>query len=105
MTRSAAIIGIEKYFDGGAFAADLARRVAIPTESQNPARRAELAAYLEAELQPSLARMGMSCRVLPNPSGNGGPLLVPQRIQNKKLNTRLMYRHCDRIRGPGREWG
>jgi len=55
----------------------------IPTESQNPARRAELAAYSKAELQPSLARMGMSCQVLPNPSGNGGPFLVAERIENK----------------------
>jgi len=104
MTRSAAIIGIEKYFDGGAFAADLARRVAIPTESQNPARRAELAAYLEAELQPSLARMGMSCKVLPNPSGKGGPFLVAERIENKKLTTVLMYGHGDVIRGQEEHW-
>ena len=34
MTRAAAIAASEAYFDEGGFAADLARRVAIPTESQ-----------------------------------------------------------------------
>jgi hypothetical protein len=35
-TREIAIQGIERYFDDGAFLEDLGRRVAIPTESQNP---------------------------------------------------------------------
>ena len=34
MTRDRAIAAAEAYFDEGGFAADLARRVAIPTESQ-----------------------------------------------------------------------
>ena len=38
MTRDAAIARAEHYFDSGEFSADLARRVAIPTESQNPER-------------------------------------------------------------------
>ena len=38
MSREAAIVRAEAYLDGGAFKADLARRVAIPTESQNPDR-------------------------------------------------------------------
>jgi hypothetical protein len=42
MTRAQAILAAERYFDEGRFFDDLARRVAIPTESQNPARRAEL---------------------------------------------------------------
>jgi hypothetical protein len=58
MSRAEAILEAERYFDGGGFAADLARRVAIPTESQNPARRAELLAYLEDEMRPSLDRHG-----------------------------------------------
>ena len=40
---------IERYFDDGKFFADLARRVAIPTESQTPARAAALGEYLENE--------------------------------------------------------
>ncbi len=41
MSRQGAIARAERHFDSGAFKADLARRVAIPSESQNPrARRA-----------------------------------------------------------------
>src|SRR5919201_3964778 len=67
MTRQAAIAAAEKYFDSGGFHADLARRIAIPTESQNPERDRELAAYLETEMAESLARMGMTTRIFPNP--------------------------------------
>lgn len=42
MSRGAAILEAERYIDSGGFVCDLARRVAIPTESQNPARGAEL---------------------------------------------------------------
>ena len=38
MTREAAIARAEAYFDSGAYWADLARRVAMPTESQNELR-------------------------------------------------------------------
>ena len=69
MTRQAAIAAAEKYFDSGAFHADLGRRVAIPTESQNPERSRELAAYLETEMAESLARMGMTSRIFANPGG------------------------------------
>jgi hypothetical protein len=42
MSRDAAIAIAEKHFTSGAYKADLARRVAIPTESQNPERAADL---------------------------------------------------------------
>ena len=38
MTRDRAIAAAEAYFDDGGFAEDLARRVAIPSESQVPER-------------------------------------------------------------------
>ena len=51
MTRATAISRAEAYFDSGAFKADLARRVAIPTESQNPERaRKTLRAILSSEI-------------------------------------------------------
>ena len=62
MTRQSAITAAHKYFDDGGFHADLARRVAIPTESQNPERQAELERYLESEMSESLARLGMQSR-------------------------------------------
>ena len=48
-TREDAIQSIEKYFDEGRFLEDLGRRVAIPTESQNPDRAASLVEYLYRE--------------------------------------------------------
>src|SRR5581483_4907955 len=78
MTRQSAIAAAEKYFDSGAFHADLARRVAIPTESQNPERQAELERYLESEMAESLARMGMTTRTFANPRGKGGPWTLRQ---------------------------
>ena len=68
MSREQAIARAERYFDDGGFFADLGRRVAIPTESQNPDRRAELARYLTGEMQPSFERLGFRCRVLDNPA-------------------------------------
>ena len=57
MSRSAAIAAIEKYFDAGGFIADLSRRVAIPTESQNPGRAMELHRYLDSEMSERTARL------------------------------------------------
>jgi acetylornithine deacetylase/succinyl-diaminopimelate desuccinylase-like protein len=103
MTRAEAIRRAERYFDEGGFAADLARRVAIPTESQNPARAAELERYLRAELQPAFERLGLRCRVLENPRG-GGPLLLAERIEDAARLTVLSYGHGDVIRGQERQW-
>ena len=50
MSRQTVIRSLQTYYDDGRFLADLRRRVAIPTESQNPARRPELYQYLEAEI-------------------------------------------------------
>jgi hypothetical protein len=56
MSRDRAIAHAERYFDEGGFFADLARRVAIPTESQNPERAADLRRYLDGEMQANTAR-------------------------------------------------
>jgi hypothetical protein len=50
MSRQEAIANAGRYFESGAFRDDLARRVAIPTESQNPDRGAILTDYLETEM-------------------------------------------------------
>ena len=64
MTRSAAIARAEAYFDTGAFRNDMARRVAMPTESQNP-RGPVLLEYLDAEMKPALESLGFTCRSRP----------------------------------------
>ena len=104
MSRTEAILETERYFDEGRFFADLARRVAIKTESQNPARRAELLAYLEGEMRPRLERQGLRCTLLANPSDQGGPFLIAERIEDAALPTVLSYGHGDVIRGQEGEW-
>ena len=104
MTRAAAILESERYFDEGGFFADLARRVAIPSESQNPARGAELLAYLEEEMRPSLERQGFRCTLLVNPADKGGPFLLAERIEDAALPTVFSYGHGDVIRGQEEQW-
>src|SRR5258706_669294 len=104
MTRAAAIAAAEKYFDSGGFLADLGRRVAIKTESQNPERQAELERYLEVEMSESLAKLGMTTRIFANPKGEGGPFLVAELIEDPKRPTVLLYGHGDVIRGQDEQW-
>jgi acetylornithine deacetylase/succinyl-diaminopimelate desuccinylase-like protein len=103
MTRAAAIARAETAFDSGAFRDILARRVAIPTESQNPERAADLARYLTDEMVPDFERMGFSWRILDNPKGKG-PFLVAERIEDPSLVTVLGYGHGDVIRGMDADW-
>ena len=104
MSRERAIAHAERYFDEGGFFADLARRVAIPTESQNPERGADLVRYLGGEMQPSFERLGFNCRLLENPLPGGGPFLLAERIENPALVTVLSYGHGDVIRGQDKSW-
>jgi acetylornithine deacetylase/succinyl-diaminopimelate desuccinylase-like protein len=104
MSRAQAVLAAERYFDEGRFFEDLARRVAIPTESQNPDRQGALAEYLEGELAESLERMGFECRIVANPSAKHGPFLLAARIEDRGLPTLLSYGHGDVIRGQEGEW-
>lgn len=104
MSRDRAIAHAERYFDEGGFFADLARRVAIPTESQNPDRGAELQRYLAGEMQPSFERLGFRCRVLPNPLPKRGPFLLAERLEDPALVTVFSYGHGDVIRGQEQSW-
>jgi acetylornithine deacetylase/succinyl-diaminopimelate desuccinylase-like protein len=104
MSREATIAHAERYFDDGGFFKDLARRVAIPTESQNPDRGPDLLRYLKDEMQPSFEALGFRCRIFPNPAGRGGPFLVAERIEDPKQATVLSYGHGDVIRGQEKSW-
>ena len=96
-TREAAIRSIDRYYDDGRFLADLGRRVAIPTESQNPDRAAILAQYVEGEMTESLSRMGFDCKVFPNPSSKYGPFLIATRMEDPKLPTVLWIWSASRL--------
>ena len=103
MTRAAAIARAEQYFDDGTFRADLARRVAIPTESQNPERATDLARYLDAEMVPALTALGFTTRILMHPKAKG-PFLCAERIEDPDAVTVLGYGHGDVIRGLDKDW-
>ncbi|HAA78051.1 TPA: hypothetical protein DCE37_23380 [Candidatus Latescibacteria bacterium] len=104
MSREGAIQRAEEHFDGGGFLEDLARRVAVRTESQVfEERREEMDAYL-VEMRETLERMGYACEVLANPSPLAGPLLVAERQESEGLPTVLMYGHGDVTHGQEGEW-
>lgn len=103
MTRAQAIAQAEQCFDSGAFRTLLARRLALPTESQNPDRAAVLADYLEAEIRPAFEALGFTCRTLTHPKALA-PFLYAERIEDPALPTVLGYGHGDVIRGLEREW-
>src|SRR5437764_1423740 len=103
MTRAAAITAAEAYFDEGRFTADLARRVAIPTESQVEERAPVLHAYLADEIAPSLARLGFQSEIVEN-SVRGGPMLIAERREKGAATTVFGYGHGDVIRGLEPQW-
>ena len=103
-TREQSIRSIEEYFDQGRFLEDLGRRVAIPTESQNPERAPILVEYLDAEMRASLERLGFECKVYPNPAPNRGPFLIAKRVEDANLPTVFTYGHADVIRGQDASW-
>ena len=104
MSRAGAINRIEGYFDDGRFFADLARRVAIHSASQEPAQRDELMRYLAEEMRPSLEALGFACRIHPNPVTRGGPFLVAERHESDDVPTVMSYGHGDVVRGYDDQW-
>lgn len=99
MSRDGAIQRITEYFEADGFFADLARRVAIHTESQEPAQRPELYRYLSDEMQPTLEPLGFDCRIFENPVERGGPFLVARRHEDDDRLTVMSYGHGDVVRG------
>jgi acetylornithine deacetylase/succinyl-diaminopimelate desuccinylase-like protein len=103
MNRSEAIDLAARQFDSGEFRRILSRRVAIPTESQNPERGPVLDRYLSEEMQPAFEAMGFSCRTL-SQKGAKAPFLFAERIESPALPTVFGYGHGDVIRGLDSEW-
>ena len=82
----------------------LARRVSFRTESQDPARAAELRAYLTDEIGPTLAALGFTWTIWDNPVAGKPPLLFAERIEDASLPTVLMYGHGDVVLGYDAQW-
>jgi acetylornithine deacetylase/succinyl-diaminopimelate desuccinylase-like protein len=102
-TRVDAIRRAQTCFDSGDFRRTLARRIAMPTESQNPERADVLRQYLEAEVGPAFDAMGFTCRILRHPNALA-PFLYAERIESPDLPIVLGYGHGDVIRGLESEW-
>lgn len=103
MSRTLAVEQAERCFDSGAFRQLLARRIAIPTESQNPERAQVLPQYLETEMLPAFEAMGFTCRILTHENARA-PFLYAERIEDPALPTVFGYGHGDVIRGLEPEW-
>lgn len=104
MQRAEALALSDGYFDNGDLFADLARRVAFPTESPEPERKPELYRYLQDELLPALIELGFRGEIFDNPNPAGGPFLVARRHESDDVPTVLSYGHGDVVRGYDDEW-
>jgi acetylornithine deacetylase/succinyl-diaminopimelate desuccinylase-like protein len=103
-TRAAALAAAAHEFDSGGFQRTLSRRVAFPTESQNPERAATLHTYLSDEIAPSLAPLGVRSQVFDNPLTGKQPLLIGRHTEEPSLPTVLVYGHGDVVRGLEGRW-
>jgi len=100
-----ALDNVADHFDRGAFFEDLARRVAIRTESQKGAARlGECRRYLEDEIGPALTRMGFDWAIHDNTVPGMGPILMGSRIEDDRLPTILTYGHGDVVNGLEGRW-
>ena len=105
MSRANAIARAEQHLDSGALFDDLARRVAYPTESQDPARQPALVDYLEVEITDTLEALGFECATFPNPLGaDRAPFLIARRHEGDDLLTVFSYGHGDVVRGYDEQW-
>ena len=93
-----------QYFDKGSFELDLAKLIAIPSESQEERGFEHLQNYLEFCIIPILEEIGFTYNILPNPVSGAGPILLAERIENSDLPTILTYGHGDVVRGQEHEW-
>ena len=101
MSRAGAIARAHRHFDDGDFLADLRRRVAIPSTSQEPERAAALRAYLDDELALFLTPLGFRLQRTVEPAGRRAAL--PDRrayraaLERHRSSLRA-WRHRPRIR-------
>jgi acetylornithine deacetylase/succinyl-diaminopimelate desuccinylase-like protein len=103
MNRAEAISRAQRHFQSGEFLKILDRRVGYRTESQQANSGAALRAYLTDELQPALAELGFTSRLIESPSGKG-PFLLADYREDASLPTVLSYGHGDVVDGMMGEW-
>jgi acetylornithine deacetylase/succinyl-diaminopimelate desuccinylase-like protein len=103
MSRQSTLERAARHFDQGDLVAEIARLVAVPTESQAAAGAAHLVGYLTDHIRPALEQLGFVCEVLVNPAA-AGPLLLADRIEDPDLPSVLIYGHGDVVSGLECAW-
>jgi acetylornithine deacetylase/succinyl-diaminopimelate desuccinylase-like protein len=106
-SRTGAVARGRKYVESGAFEAELARRVAIRTESQkfpDPGAIGECHRYLDEEMKAAFQAMGFTVAKYDNPFAGQGPVLLATRMEDAGLPTVLGYGHGDVVRGLEDQW-
>jgi acetylornithine deacetylase/succinyl-diaminopimelate desuccinylase-like protein len=104
-TRTAVLAATAAWFDAGALLADLQRRVAYRTESQDPRSAEALERYLHEEIRPSVERLGFRASIWPNPVVGAPPMLFAERLEDPARPTVLVYGHGDVVAGYAEQWG
>jgi len=87
----------------GELLAELDRRVAYQTESQNPKKRHALRAYLTEDLQPAFSKLDFLTRLIESPTGRT-PYLLAEYRESGSAPTVLIYGHGDVVDGMAGEW-
>jgi acetylornithine deacetylase/succinyl-diaminopimelate desuccinylase-like protein len=103
-SRDDAVARATAYFDDGTFEAEMARRVAVPSESQRREGLPHCRRYLDEEMVPAFRAMGFETRIFENPVEGCGPILLATRTEDPALPTVLGYGHGDVIRGLDDRW-
>jgi acetylornithine deacetylase/succinyl-diaminopimelate desuccinylase-like protein len=103
-SKAGALARARQAYASGAFAEDLARRVAFRTVSGPAVPDSELLPYYDEVLVPELTAMGFTCRQLPNPVVGASPFLFVERIESPGLLTLLTYGHGDVVPGYDQQW-
>lgn len=104
MSRNDAVAAARRHLTDGGFAADLTRRVAIPTESPREDSGPDHLRYLEEEMRTMLEAMGFECRIIDNPKQPRLPALFAERREGDELPTILTYGHGDVLWGMQGDW-
>jgi acetylornithine deacetylase/succinyl-diaminopimelate desuccinylase-like protein len=87
----------------GEFLAELDRRVAHRTESQNPDKAGALRAYLTDDLRPAFSELGFSTRLVESATGKN-PYLFAEYRESEPAPTVLIYGHGDVVDGMTGRW-
>jgi acetylornithine deacetylase/succinyl-diaminopimelate desuccinylase-like protein len=103
-TRLDAIAQAQSLVDDGTFEEVIGGWVAIPSTSQEPEKREELARYLQEAIVPAIEALGCQWEIHDNPDPVGGPFLIAGRHEADGLPTVLLYGHGDTVQGQDYRW-